>query len=407
MRCRIEALAERLEEFVSEDGHDALVIAGDDRVGALVGAAVDLLEQRGSIDVSIPFFDGFQSTDAFAERVMAHLDALTEQAGLERTPRDAQRPSLERMLDALIAFARTVRARGDVRVAVWLCPAAIADVGAYLAVARALIDGARRCDPPLRIAAREPSDDGVLGSALRRAAIPSLTVALDMSTRAVRDALADDAADPAGDPAARAAALMSVAMADAVDGRAEDALAVLVTLAGVFESLGDASPRALTFVLVGNVLLALGRIAEARTCVSQGLALAVEARAFPVLVAGGMLAGLLSMRAGDPVDADVRFDVVARLAARLGSPQIVAEALLERGKALEARAMMREACDAWICAAEAARRAQLATQERSAWAAVARVYRDAGMSSELAPIERRLTLLDTAAHTSCSHEHAS
>lgn len=405
MRRRIEALADQLEEFVSEDGHDALVImCAGEGAGGMVGAAADLLEQRGSSDVSIPAFEAFEAPEPFAERLVAYVDALLREAGLEQRS-SSSRPALEQMTDALVHLARAVRARGDVRVALWVCPAGIEDRQGYLDTAIALACAARRVDPPLRLGLREPSTDGALRRALASLAIPTLEARVDMSMTALRDAMAEEAADPSNDPDVRASALLSAAMADATHGRADEALPVLAMLASVFEARGDVSSRALCFVLGGNVLAVLGDLDQARERVSQGLALALQARAVGVVLGGAMLAGHLSMRAGDLADADVRFDVAARIGAKIGAPLIVADALTQRGKALVARGSLRAACDAWLCAAEAGRRARSIEHERAALQAVAEVLRDASAWEELAPIERRMRALPPAIRWGCSHEH--
>ena len=407
MRRRIEALADRLDEFVSEDAHDALVLdlRGDGASG-VVGAALDLLEQRGSIDVSIPFFDEFRGRAPFEVALRDFVDAFAAEAGLDMALPPPGPASGTRALDALVAFAAAVRARGDVRVAVWLCPVAIADGPGYLDAALALIGAARRTDPPLRIAVSEAGGEPSLCAQLRRSALPMLQECVDVSSAAVRDALAEEAADPANDPDVRAAALLSVAMADAAAGRGAEALSVLATLADGFEARGDSASRALCFVLIGNALAALGDLAEARARVSQGLALAVEAGATGVVLGGAMLAGHLSMQAGDAADADVRFDVAARLGARVGAPLVVTEALLARGRALEKRGLAGQARDAWRCAAEAARRAASGAHERRALSELARALREEAAWAELAPIDRRLADLDAGfEYDGCQHTH--
>lgn len=404
MRRRIEALADQLEEFVSEDGHDALVIDGDASAGGLLGAAIDLVEQRGSIDVSFPWLDAFESEQALAAKLVSEMRSFANEAGLEAAPREPEPADpLTGLVDTLFHFARAVRTRGDVRVAVWLCPTFIADEDAYLRLALRLVHACRGSSY-VRVTVREPSTDGALRAALRRAGHPVLTAAVDMSRAAARDALAEEALDETLSPATRAAALLTVVCADAASGHGERSLPVLAELASVFAALGDEASRALCLVGAGSALVQLGRLDEARQRVSQGLAIAVAAQAIPVVLSSAMLAGDLAMRAGDPVEADLRFDVVARLAARLPSPVIVAQALIERGSALAARGMERAACDAWTCAASAARRAKSDAHEHLALSAIANVYREAGITTELAPIERRL---DSLAHAGCSHEHAS
>ena len=406
MRRRLETLADQLEEFVSEDAHDALVVNGDGAVAGLLGAAIDRTQQGGSIDVSFSFFETFEGVDGLAAKLIADIEAFAETAKVALAPPTSAATPMARLVATLCAFASEVRARGDVRVAVWICPSAVADEDAYVASVVALVTAFRSADRLLRVAAREPCPiERPLRAALRDAALPTLEVAVDLSPAAMRDALAEDAMDPSADPSARAAAALSVAMADAATGRTEDALSALGTLAEFHRERGDASSRALCLVLAGSVLAIMGELDNARARVSQGLALAVDAKALPVVLSGAMLAGHLSMRAGDPTDADVRFDVAAQLAARIGGAEMVAEALLQRGHALVQRGSLSAARDAWLCAVAAAQRAESIEHERAALAAIADLYRSARMDDDARRIERRLFALPQR-EEACSHAHA-
>lgn len=405
MRRRIEALAERLDEFVSEDAHDALVVeCVGEAASGVVGAAADLLAQRGACDVFVPSLGAWTSPDAFADELIAWIGAFCADAELAPPPSAAGKADA-RLARAVLHLARATGALGDVRLVLLAVPSEIRDPHAYVETLVALVRSTASVRTQVRLVLREPSEERVLRVALSAACARVLDVRVDCSLGALRDAMAEEAADPTNDPDVRASALLTAALGDAANGRAREALPVLAMLAEVFRVRGDASSRALCFVLIGNALAALGQLAEARDRVAQGLAIAVEARAFGVLVGGAMLGGQLSMRIGDAADADQRFDVVARLGAKLGAPLVVTEALSARGEALEKRGLLREALDAWLCAAAAARRAGSEVHERSALARVAERYRDAGLWEELAPIERRLDVL-ACAPSGCAHDHA-
>jgi hypothetical protein len=405
MRRRIEALADQLEEFVSEDGHDALVVNGDGSAAGLLGSAVDLNEQRGSIDVSLPFFDAFESAETLASALDARIVAIAAAAKID-LPALTATASIERAVERLTTFAASVRAFGDVRVAVWICPSAIVDEAAYLAAVLRLVGASRSCDPPLRIAARETCvHERPLRALLRARAIPTLEVAIDLSNAAIRDALAEDAMDPKADVAARAAAALSVAMSDAAAGKTADALSALAMLAQFHEARGEAGASALCVVLSASVHAIAGEVDVARASVERGLALAIEAKAIPVVLVGAVIAGQLAMRAGDPVDANQRFDVAARLAARLGAAEMLADALLQRSQALVAIRDGAAARDALLCAAQAARHADSEPLMASVLAALAARYRTMHQFAEAEAIEVLLAGRPPAPVCG-AHEHA-
>jgi tetratricopeptide (TPR) repeat protein len=400
MRRRIEALADRMEEFVSEDGHDALVVElrGDGAAG-LVGAALDLVTQRDGVDVVFPFLVPFRSARDLEDAALAWTTRFAHEEELVLTENAAP---LASAIDALCALARALDDRDRARLVVLLCPTRIEAEAAYLETALALVGSARRVDPPLRIVVAD-TPERRLRATLAHAAIPALEAAMDVSPEAVREALAEEANDPANDRSVRAAALLVATMSDVAAGRAADALPVLVALADGFASIGDGSSRALAVIAAGNALWQLGRLEEARACLSRGLAIALEAHAAPVVLSGAMQAGSLAMRLGDAADADARFDVAARLAAMLGSPHALAEALFERGHALEARTRIDEACSVWTRAADAARLAGAVERERAALDELLRVRAECD-HLEVSSLEQRRAALESMPHA-CTHGH--
>lgn len=404
MRRRIEALADRVEEFVSEDAHDALVIRGEGEASGGVSAALEIVEARGSIDLFLRFFEPFTDTRSFCALAVSRIETFLAEvklAPLAEACRDAAVVPVERLARALLHLAREVRTLGDVRVALFACPASVADRDAFLETVLPLFRASRRSDPPLRIAALEPSPSGALREALRLAAIPTLETAIDLSPEGIRDGLAEDAMDPTADPRVRAGAAMAVAMGDAAAGRHGEALAALSTLADHHHARGEAPERALAFVVAGLVLARSGELDEGRRRVAQGIAIAVEAKAVPVVLSGAMGAGSLAMKASDPEDAERHFDLAARLYARVGLASGVAQALIERGAAQVALERWAEARAAWICAAEAAKRARDTSLERRALEPIVELYRRARMPNERAEIEARLASLP--APRACAH----
>lgn len=396
MRRRIEALADRFEEFVSEDDHDCLLITcSDDGVG-LVGAAVDLMEQRGSIDLSFLWLEPWTSFGHFAATMVSRIDAFLAEAGLRAAPERSD-AGLEGRLTHLASVLRT---RGDVRVVLWVCPSAIADAGSYASALATLVSVVVR--PGIKVGLRD--HPARLRPFFARRSLRTLEVALDTSEAAQRAAMWEEARDPASPTDVRLCALVSAAMTDAAHGCAEQSLVTLTELAQGLAENGQLGGTAVTLVCVASVLAQLSRLDEARTCIARGLELAASASVLGVLPSGGMLAGHLAMQAGDAADADRWFDVAARVAVRFGALHIVAEALHARGDALSARGLVSEACQAWACAGEAARRAGAAERERLAWQALLPFLTAANRLDDVANVERRMR--DLAPHA-CGHEHTS
>jgi hypothetical protein len=391
MRRRIEALADQIEEFVSEDGHDALVIECAGEATGFVGAALDLVGQRGGIDPAFALLDAFESEAALADRLRAWAGAVVDQFRLGVRP-DAP----------LSALATALHAARSARVVLLVCPSVVADEDAYIVAVLELVRVGRATRPPLRVVAREAAG-GRVRARLAAEGHPTLEAALDTSPVAVREALVDEARDPDNDPAIRAAALLQVAMTDAGTGRADEALPVLVDLATRFRAMGDGCSRAIAVLGAGTALWQLGRLEDARTMISVALGIALEAKLPAVVLSGAMSAGHLSMRLGDAADADARFDVAARLAAHTGSPHALAEALYERGHALERRGLPADAYSVWTRAADAARIAGVPERERMSLEEALRIQADAAIEGDRFPHERRLAAIAHGGR--CPHEH--
>lgn len=404
MRRRIEELADALEEFVSEDAHAVLLLECASDAVPFVAAAIDLTEQRGSTDVHAIVLDALPepSAPALAAALAEQARTLAAGLGLAPAPPDAGRASrdgLAATADALCALVDDARALGDVRVGLWICPPSIACDDDFAASAVRLASLVARA-PQLRLALRATP---ALESALRAAGVVHRSIAFDASEQAQRDAMAEEASDPTTHPDRAAALALTVAMSDAAHGRTTEALSVITALAEHHHARGDAASRALCVVLAGNVTALEGDLAGARTLVARGLALATEARAIPVVLMGGMLAGELAIRAGDRDEADRRFDVVARVAAGVGAVPAAATALVARGKNFLAREEPARACDAWRCAAELARRGRAQAIEREALLLLRALYAEARMHERVGAVDVRLAVLPAVC--TCGHDH--
>lgn len=392
MRRRITQLADEIEEAISEDDHDALVVQGDGPSMGLVQAAIEMLEARGSSDLHVPSFEPFASEHVCVDAIRTRIAELLAAAGLVPLERN-ETSDAAALIAALAHVARQARTCGDVRVALVLCPTQIDDEETFEPFAISLASAAR--DAGFELVVRAAGD---LLSVLRSSGIPTLVTSVDLSSRAVREALVEDALDENIDDRARAAAALTVAMSDAAEGRTDDALASLALLADHHHARGESGPRSLTFVLAGLVLARAGDLDEGRRRLAQGLVLASEARETGVIVTGAMGAGSLALLADAPAEALEHFDLAARACAQTGSVAGIAQALVERGRAHLRLEQWAEARDAWVAAANGARRVGAHGVERSALESLAALYRRARMSEERELVDARLHQLAPIDH---------
>lgn len=398
MRRRIEALADRVEELVSEDAHDAFVVACTPEAVGLVATAIDLVEQRGSRDVALllvaPFEDPERSLAALRDEVVAFAQGA--------------KLALADDSDGFVAaasLARAVLAHGDVRVSVWLVPPSVADEAAYVAHALALVAAARRASPRLRVGVRDLPSHAVT-EALRRAGIPSLEIHADLSPEAVAEDLARAAHDPDESPDARASAAMSLGLIEALRGRGAAAEALLASAADHFTDRGLHDQRALAFALSGMALAIGGDARAARDRIRRGVQIALARQARVGIVVGSACAAELATRDADLAEAEAYYRLALGVACGMRAVPWVVDLSVRLGETLLARGRPAEAHETWGQALALAQRAGhpelLALPARPLRA----LYERSGLPDGVAAMSRLLDALgaDEPAHAE-PHAH--
>ncbi|MFO0686198.1 MAG: hypothetical protein U0234_29315 [Sandaracinus sp.] len=400
MRKRIEALADQLEELVSEDEHHVLVVRCAAEGCAMLLGGLELVEQRGSHDVVLPLNEDFDGLAGLAERASAWVAAFASAEELVPPEHAAWLERVGWLADEVHRVARS-------RLVVVLVPAHVLERAGleYRRAAQELFALATRSGGRLKVIVRETASHDAR-AALAGLAVPALELVIDSSPEAMREAFAAEAEDPTNDGATRATALLTVAMTDIACGRAEEALVTLVRLGALFDALGDGAGRALAAIGAGSALWQLDRLDEADVAFARGVAIAAEARAPAAVLTGSMFAGHLAMRRGDHVEADARFDLAARMAAVQRSPHGVAEALVFRGEALRSRGLLDHAAEVWARAAQAARLASLASVERDALTRALDAHQLHGALLDVRAARSRLHELEDHHGDACHHGHA-
>jgi hypothetical protein len=392
MRRRIEALADQFEEFVSEDGHDALVIDCGDEAGGFVAAAVDLTEQRGSLDVSFVLLDRFAESASLVSTLCAQVSAFAEAARLGALPTSPV--SLAGLVDRLVELQRRASARGDVRCVVWVCPTSVDAPRAYVETALELTRLARDTARRVRVAVRDV--DGAVLAAFRAAAFPVLHVSADFSARAMRDALAEQAADPSASMDERMAAAMTVAMTDAGRGATQGALEKLAQAEAHFAARGHHGHRAMAALSAAQVLALVGDLGAARVRAREAVALAVQAQCTSVVITGAMCAGELAMRDEDPGAAEDYFRLALGMACGARAVAAAIEISARLGDSLTALQRPREAHEVWGQALALARNAGTSSLARGPVERLHALYESAGMSREASVMHEVLHALGPA-----------
>jgi tetratricopeptide (TPR) repeat protein len=161
-------------------------------------------------------------------------------------------------------------------------------------------------------------------------------------------------------------------------------------------------------VLAASLLARQGALDEGRARLAQGLGLALQAGSPVLALNAAMTGGELALLANDHAEADAHFDLVARIAARLGRGAVVAHALVRRAAVFFATGDRAKALAAFACAATAARDTRAHEVERDALAGLASLYRAAGMHLEADAAERRRLASETLAESTaahCAHRH--
>ncbi len=348
MRKRIEALADQLEELVSEDEHDLHWIDCPDEAVALVAAAIDLNEQRGSRDASIVLLAPGTDAEEHAARLLAELEACAAGLALP-APSELQGRTLERCL-VWADHVATLLATQERRLVLWLLPTQHESVPRLEPILGALLRAPSIASRSLRVASRTLGHPASTSTAVR-----ARTISFEHSTAEYREALREDAEDASRPRAARTASALALAMADAAEGRSREALVSLARIADRHLSPADASTRALCFALAGPVLARIGELDEARVTLRRALGLSVCSP--PVALSTAFSLGHVAVAQDDLAEADACFELAARTAQRLGRPAAVSHALLLRAD-VAARAddePRRHA--ALVCGATAAARA--------------------------------------------------
>ncbi len=194
MRRRVEALADQLDELVSEDEHHAILVSCATDAVAFVGLALDLLDQRGGIDVTSPCFDRFAGEHELYASLVAWVEqfARTESLG---TPVVPARGGLGERAHAAVAWlSEVVAASAPARVILALCPAEITDTVAYAAAAPRARSARGRLHTRIRLVVRDV-EDAPLAARMACEGLRTLPLAIDTSPSAIREALLDEALD--------------------------------------------------------------------------------------------------------------------------------------------------------------------------------------------------------------------
>jgi hypothetical protein len=300
MRRKFEELRENLFEFAEQDEYTMLVVRCSSDELAYVLTFFQALEQTRDADYVLAFAQPFPSAAGYLNAVMDSVCQQVEAANLMRAEEELEPlpPVPEELLDqgkapeqrlfGLLMYLRCLLPNEqDHRLHLGFMPLEISDWSSFVRLMRAIMPVTEV--PPwmgaMRIVTWDDRQKRLLTEQMLACRTDLvLSFEIDLSTPALTDQLARDAADPTVPVMERMACLMQLAALDFSYKRYPDAIEKYGVLYRFYEEQEVPSMQALCLLGVGDVLRSVGKLPEARERLQQGIALATEANALPVLL---------------------------------------------------------------------------------------------------------------------------
>lgn len=307
MRRKFEELRESLDEFVQQDEYPILLVGCLSEELAYVVKFLQALEEKHPHCYFVVFPSPFDSAAAYLDGVVENLRAQVAGANELRPQRGE--PPLPEVPEALADHGRAPeeRLRGvldylrgllpppepetddadEHLIVVGFLPMACRDYPGYCGLMNAVATSPA-LQPSLaraRVVMYDDRSRNELTRSLRARQVEHvLTFEIDLSTPALTDQLTRDASDPTLPLAERMGALFQLAVLDYSYRRYPDALDKYGVLYPFYEKQGLPAMQALCLLGVGDTLFAAGHPQPAKERLQQGIALAMAAKALPVLL---------------------------------------------------------------------------------------------------------------------------
>lgn len=409
MREMLEDLRETLAEFAEQPDWPMLVVRADDMAGGLVLQQLEAVEAINDRDLFIRFPHPLDTTaDDWTVKAMVSLKLDVERSNrvLSKTSPDADplAPTPTSVLDARLSITDRWRLAVQYmsemlpntahhRLVLATMPNQIGNPVEHAKLVGALMTVCHEASAShVRVMVRDPGAQ--LDQHLRRLGARFLTYDVDLSAAAMIDGLVRDAGNPATEPAQRMKALLQLAFIDHAHDRTQQALEKFGRLCTYYTI--EKQPGMHAVALYGAAL-AMDRVVKDKVSVRErmqsAIALALEAKAYPVLLEVLMAIVPVCMGLKEHEDAQSYADSAVKIAKGTFHAGRYIDALVLRGDAELALERPAEARASWELAAETSEKAQCPAAGQPALERLARLFRQARMRPEERAVESRISLI--------------
>jgi tetratricopeptide (TPR) repeat protein len=347
LRRKLDQLKEALREHASQRESLLLVVSCTDLDVIYTLKTLEALDTETPSDIFLVFDAPFIDAPGYATAVLESLrvqmegaaSALAEQKEAPFPPlpalcADIEAPATARLRAAVDHVATLVPLGADHHVIWAFFPLQIADQEGYARLVAEFIPwrGPEPWMKGLRVVARDDRARPFLSPELRKREAPGvLLFESDMSPAALNDALVKEASDRGARVADRMQALVQLAGLDYAHRRYPQAIEKYTRLHGYYAEHRAPVMQAMMLQGVGDVLRRMGDPTAARVKYHQGLTLAMETQALPVLLSLTYSIGEVSLEIEDYPDAEGFFALAEQLAGKLMNPFVKAEAMEKQG----------------------------------------------------------------------------
>ncbi len=424
MQRKLDELRETLAGFVEQRESLLLVVCAADPELAYVIKTLEGLDDTSPADLFLIFAEPFTEAPAYASAIMKNLRAQIEVAPAPRAERgEDPLPPLPEVCDdesappparlrAAIDHVASLLPPEDGNRAVWgFLPLQVANHEAYARLVGEFVAwrGPEAWMRGLRVIARDDRARPFLAPGLRRLAAPRVLIYdLDMSPEALNDALVKEASNRSLPVTARMQALLQLASLDYAHKRYPQAIEKYGALYNHYGQSEDKAMQALTLQGAGDSLRRMNDLKGARVKYQQGLLLAMQTTALPVLLNLTSALGDVSLKLDALRDAERFFGLSEQLAGRLMNPFARADALEKQGIARDRLSDPGNAVLAWREAEATSRAFAYHERRRSTLERLIAAYRLMQMDDERRACEAELkaTVQAMKAEAREAHDHS-
>lgn len=351
MRRKVAELRDSLAAFVEQRDDLLLVVSCADPEMVYVLKMLEGSDDGSPGDLFLTFAEPCHDGAQYAAAIMSNLRVQIELARAPLAARgedplpplpalcdDESAPPHARLRAAMDHVSSLVPAEGWHHIVWGFLPLQIGDHEAYARLVAELIpwQGPEPWMRGLRVIARDNRKSPFLIPGLRKKKAPGVLIyEMDMSPAALNDALVQEAADRSLPAEGRMQALMQLAGLDHAYKRYPEALAKYRRLYDFHAEQRAPAMQALALLGVGDVLRQQGDLRGARLRYQQGLTLAMQTQALPVMLHLTSAIGEVDLELGDDRDAEGFFGLAEEIAGKSMNPFAKAQVMENRGIARE------------------------------------------------------------------------